>query len=204
MESEPRLKAVDRARSLEGAAATAGARSRAEPEPLFDLIELLFFAYRDFVGDADRLLETYGFGRAHHRVLHFVTRRPGLAIAELLDILKITKQSLNRVLKELLDKGYVEARAGMNDRRQRQLFPTQTGTALALDIARLQSQRFRRVFSASSENARRDAIAFLLSMIDPPERNKVAALVASGARFPSQVLDNASDDTLDKSLDELS
>ena len=204
MESEPRLKGADRAGCPEGPAAAAGAPSRAEPEPLFDLIELLFFAYRDFVGDADRLLETYGFGRAHHRVLHFVTRRPGLAIAELLDILKITKQSLNRVLKELLDKGYVEARAGMNDRRQRQLFPTQTGTTLALDIARLQSQQFRRVFSASPENARRDAIAFLLSMIDPPERNKVAALVASSARFPSQVLDNASDDSLDKSLDELS
>ena len=204
MESEPRLKGADRASSLEGPAAAAGAPSRSEPEPLFDLIELLFFAYRDFVGDADRLLETYGFGRAHHRVLHFVTRRPGLTIAELLDILKITKQSLNRVLKELLDKGYVEVRAGMNDRRQRQLFPTRTGTALALDIARLQSQRFRRVFSASPETARQDAIAFLLSMIDPPERNKVAALVASGARFPSQVLDNASDETLAKSLDELS
>ena len=69
---------------------------------MYDLIELFFFAYRDFVGDADRLLETYRFGRAHHRVLHFVSRQPGLTIAELLDILKITKQSLNRVLKELV------------------------------------------------------------------------------------------------------
>ncbi|HEY5226232.1 MAG TPA: helix-turn-helix domain-containing protein, partial [Methylovirgula sp.] len=140
--------------------------------------------YRDFVGDADRLLETYGFGRAHHRVLHFVTRRPGLTIAELLDILKITKQSLNRVLKELLDKGYVEAHAGMIDRRQRQLYPTATGTDLALEIAQLQSQRFRRVFSVSPTAAPHEAIAFLLSLIDPPERDKVAALVASGARFP--------------------
>lgn len=73
----------------------------AEPDgPVpFDLIELLFFAYRDFVGDPDRILADYGFGRAHHRVLHFVQRRPGLTIAELLDILQITKQSLNRVLK---------------------------------------------------------------------------------------------------------
>ena len=83
------------------------------PAPMFDLIELFFFAYRDFVGDADRLLEDFGFGRAHHRVLHFVNRQPGLMIAELLDILGITKQSLNRVLKELLDTGYVEARPGV-------------------------------------------------------------------------------------------
>src|SRR3954464_5994861 len=71
--------------------------------PAYDLIELLFFAYRDFVGDADRLLADYGFGRAHHRVLHFVDRHPGLTVADLLEVLKITKQSLNRVLKELVD-----------------------------------------------------------------------------------------------------
>ena len=80
--------------------------------PMYDLIELFYFAYRDFVGDADRLLEAYGFGRAHHRVLHFVARRPGLTIAELLDILAITKQSLNRVLKELVAQDFIEARAG--------------------------------------------------------------------------------------------
>ena len=73
-----------------------------------DLIELLFFAYRDFVGDPDRILAEYGFGRAHHRVLHFVDRYPGLTIAELLDILRITKQSLNRVLKDLIEQGYIE------------------------------------------------------------------------------------------------
>ncbi len=99
---------------------------------MYDLIELMFFAYRDFVGDADHLLATLGFGRAHHRVLHFVSRRPGLTIAELLDILKITKQSLNRVLKELLDQDYVEARRGMKDRRQRQLFPTPRGKSARL------------------------------------------------------------------------
>ena len=200
MESEPRLKGADRADPLDGADAAEGAAPGRRAEPLFDLIELLFFAYRDFVGDADRLLENFNFGRAHHRVLHFVTRRPGLTIAELLDILKITKQSLNRVLKELLDKGYVEARAGMNDRRQRQLYPTEAGTALALDIAWLQSQRFRRVFSVSPENARTDVIAFLLAMIDPSEQNKVASLVASGARFPPR----AAEETLDPSLDDVS
>jgi DNA-binding MarR family transcriptional regulator len=152
-------------------------------EPLFDLIELLFFAYRDFVGDADRLLENYSFGRAHHRVLHFVSRRPGLTIAELLDILKITKQSLNRVLKELLDKGYVESCAGVSDRRQRQLYPTAKGKTLALDIAHLQSQRFRRVLGQLQEGARAQVIEFLLAMIDARERDKVAALVASGTAF---------------------
>ena len=89
---------------------------------MYDLIELLFFAYRDFVGDPDRLLESLKFGRAHHRVLHFIHRNPGLTVAELLDILRITKQSLNRVLKELLDEHFVEQRTGVTDRRQRQLF----------------------------------------------------------------------------------
>src|SRR3954462_4327799 len=84
----------------------------------------LFFAYRDFVGDPDRILADFGFGRAHHRVLHFVDRRPGLTIAELLEILRITKQSLNRVLKELIGQGFVESRTGPTDRRQRLLHAT--------------------------------------------------------------------------------
>src|SRR6204780_993744 len=95
-----------------------------EGAPMYDLIELFYFAYRDFVGDADRLLEVYGFGRAHHRVLHFVSRHPGLTIAEFLAILAITKQSLNRVLKELVAQDFIEARAGAVDRRQRRLHAT--------------------------------------------------------------------------------
>src|ERR1700732_4699111 len=134
----------------------------AEPgAPMFELIELMFFAYRDFAGDADHFLATLGFGRAHHRVLHFVFRRPGLTIAELLDILKITKQSLNRVLKELLGRDYVEARPGMKDRRQRQLFPTPRGKALAFDVAMLQSKRFATVFAELPDGGRAHAIAFL-------------------------------------------
>src|SRR5208283_3158211 len=129
------------------AAASAPLAELADVEPMFDLTELLFFAYRDFIGDADRLLESFQFGRAHHRVLHFVSRHPGLTIAELLDILKITKQSLNRVLKELLDKGYVESHAGVSDRRQRLLFPTAEGRRLALELARLQSGRFSRALA---------------------------------------------------------
>jgi DNA-binding MarR family transcriptional regulator len=148
-----------------------------ESEPMFDLIELFFFAYRDFVGDADRLLEDYAFGRAHHRVLHFVNRQPGLTIAELLDILKITKQSLNRVLKELLEQNFVEARAGVADRRQRHLFATAKGRKLALELSHLQSRRFARVFDGAPQEARQEAINFLLAMIDPADQDKVSGLV---------------------------
>ena len=81
-------------------------------EPIWDIIELLFFAYRDFVGDPDDVLAKFGFGRAHHRVLHFVNRNPGMKVADLLDMLKITKQSLGRVLKQLVDQGYVRAEGG--------------------------------------------------------------------------------------------
>ena len=140
-------------------------------EPAYDLIELFFFAYRDFVSDPDRILAEFGFGRAHHRVLHFVARRPGMTIAELLDILKITKQSLNRVLKELIEKGYVVQQTGQADRRQRHLWPTDEGRALSLRMARLQTRRISRALAgAETEGAITD---FLIGMIDPVERAKV-------------------------------
>lgn len=148
-------------------------RRTEEDAEALDLVELFFFAYRDFVGDADRLLENYGFGRAHHRVLHFVHRRPGLAIAALLDILKITKQSLNRVLKQLLDGGFVEARAGDLDRRQRLLYPTPRGAQLARELAALQSERFRRVLDDLPPEAREAAAAFLFAVVDARERERV-------------------------------
>ncbi len=148
-----------------------------EPEPLFDLIELMFFAYRDFVGDADRLLDAYGFGRAHHRVLHFVNRRPGLTVADLLDILKITKQSLNRVMKDLLDGGLIVVRAGTSDRRRRLLFASPEGVRLALDLARLQSSRFRAALASLPPGAREGAAAFLLAVADPDEQERIAAAV---------------------------
>ena len=155
----------------------AGRAGGLDGEPMFDLIELLFFAYRDFVGDPDRMLESIGFGRAHHRVLHFVNRQPGLTVAELLDILRITKQSLSRVLKELLDDGYVEQRAGVVDRRQRLLFPTARGQRLALDLARLQSARFSRALGELRPESKDMAIEFLLAMIDPEQRDGVARAV---------------------------
>jgi len=158
------------------APAPAGARlppSHDEDAEALDLVELFFFAYRDFVGDADRLLENYGFGRAHHRVLHFVSRRPGLTIAALLDILRITKQSLNRVLKQLLDAGFVEARAGAMDRRQRLLYPTPRGAQLARELAALQSARFRRVLDSLPPATREAAGEFLFAMLDSEERERV-------------------------------
>ncbi len=147
-------------------------------ENALELVELFFFAYRDFVGDADRLLGKYGFGRAHHRVLHFVNRRPGLTIAALLDILRITKQSLNRVLKQLLDAGFVEARAGVVDRRQRLLYTTAEGARLARDLAALQSARFLKVMDELPPVARGAASEFLFAMIDPEERERVRAHLA--------------------------
>jgi DNA-binding MarR family transcriptional regulator len=144
--------------------------------PMYDLIELFYFAYRDFVGDADRQLEAYGFGRAHHRVLHFVSRNPGLTIAALLDILRITKQSLNRVLKELISEGFVDARAGAQDRRHRQLYVTAKGEHLALQLSLAQTSRFERVIERVGAEGREQAIAFLLAMVDPPERERVIEL----------------------------
>src|SRR5436305_9415914 len=130
---------------------TSGGRltSRAEEtaaEPIWDIIELLFFAYRDFVGDPDEVLSKLGFGRAHHRVLHFVNRNPGMKVAELLEILNITKQSLGRVLKQLVDEGYVVQKEGAQDRRQRLLYVTPKGEALALKLATLQTQTINRPF----------------------------------------------------------
>ena len=146
--------------------------------PMFDLIELFFFAYRDFVSDADRLLAIYGFGRAHHRVLHFVTRQPGMTIAGLLDILRITKQSLNRVMKDLVDQDFIELRPGVSDRRHRLLFATVKGRRLALDLAAVQSQRFERVLASLPPGAHEQARRFLLAVIDERDRDAVRDRVA--------------------------
>jgi DNA-binding MarR family transcriptional regulator len=142
-------------------------------EPTWDIIELLFFAYRDFVGDPDEVLAKFGFGRAHHRVLHFVNRNPGMKVAELLDILRITKQSLGRVLKQLLDQGYIVQREGAQDRRQRLLFVTPKGEALALKLAMLQTERIARAFAELGSPAHEAARRFLAAMIDAENRDSV-------------------------------
>ncbi len=107
------------------------------------LVEMLFFAYRDFVAEPDQILEGLGFGRAHHRVLHFVGRSPGMTVAQLLDMLRITKQSLSRVLKELIEKNHVFQKAGPEDRRQRLLYLTASGHALWQKLMRPQNRRFQ-------------------------------------------------------------
>jgi len=165
-------------------------RSTAEPddpaaetrEPYWDLIELLFFAYRDFVGDPDQVLERLGFGRAHHRVLHFVNRNPGMKVAELLDVLKITKQSLGRVLKQLIDEGFVVQKAGPDDRRQRLLYVSPAGAALAMKLAGLQTERIGRVLNELGPGARETARRFLAGMIDAEERERVLHLIANADR----------------------
>ncbi len=151
-------------------------------EPAFDLIELLFFAYRDFVGDADEVLARFGFGRAHHRVLHFVNRNPGMKVAELLDILRITKQSLGRVLKQLIDEGYVEQKEGATDRRQRLLFVTEKGGALALRLASLQSARVARALAGLGAEDRTVARRFLIALLDIEQRDGVLRLIDQADR----------------------
>ncbi|HEX7779635.1 MAG TPA: MarR family transcriptional regulator [Vicinamibacterales bacterium] len=151
-------------------------------EPVWDIIELLFFAYRDFVGDPDEVLLKLGFGRAHHRVLHFVNRNPGMKVADLLDILNITKQSLGRVLKQLVDQGYVLQKEGEQDRRQRLLYVTSKGEALALRLATLQTQRINRAFDELGPNAHEAARRFLTAMIDPDNREDVLRLIGRADR----------------------
>jgi DNA-binding MarR family transcriptional regulator len=153
--------------------------------PDFEMIELIFFAYRDFVGEADRVLEGYGFGRAHHRVLHFVNRHPGLTIAGLLDILGITKQSLARVLKDLVENGYVVQESGREDRRQRLLRLTDRGLALASDLAERQSARIGAALSRFSPGDRATVRAFLLGLIDPASEPAVRRLLAAGPQGAS-------------------
>ena len=157
----------------------------AEPgpgEPTWDIIELLFFAYRDFVGDPDEVLSKLGFGRAHHRVLHFVNRNPGMKVAELLDILKITKQSLGRVLKQLVDEGYVLQKEGAVDRRQRLLYVTSKGETLALKLAALQTTRIARAFAELGPGAHEAARRFLAAMTDADNRDGVLRLIARADR----------------------
>jgi DNA-binding MarR family transcriptional regulator len=155
---------------------------------LVTLVELLFFAYRDFTAEADAVLEEFGFGRAHHRVLHFVHRNPGLRVADLLDILRITKQSLARVLKQLVGEGYIAQQAGTADRRERLLYVTAKGAALAERLAALQRARVARALAASGGPDAADGQSprwverFLFGMIADDDRADVARLIGAAAR----------------------
>src|SRR6187399_284633 len=163
----------------------AASRHLGEREPIWDLIELLFFAYRDFVSDPDHVLEEFGFGRAHHRVLHFVNRNPGMKVADLLDILRITKQSLGRVLKQLVDEGYVLQKEGPDDRRHRLLFVTPKGEQLAMKLAGLQTERIARALSSLGPHAHEAARAFLAAMVDGDSRDGVLRFIARADRARS-------------------
>jgi DNA-binding MarR family transcriptional regulator len=160
----------------------AGDRASRQNEPIWDVIELLFFAYRDFVTEPDDVLAKFGFGRAHHRVLHFVNRNPGMKVAELLDILKITKQSLGRVLKQLVDEGYVVQKEGSSDRRQRLLYVTAKGESLAMKLAGLQTARVANALAELGPDAHEAARRFLVTLIDPDNRDGVMRFIARADR----------------------
>ena len=115
--------------------------------------DLLFFAYRDFTNAADVILAELGLGRAHHRAMHFIGRNPGLTVSDLLVILRITKQSLARVLSDLMDRGYVAQAPGRSDRRQRLLSLTQSGAALERRLFESQKERLGPAFHAAGEHA---------------------------------------------------
>lgn len=145
------------------------------------MIELFFFAYRDFVTDADEMLAQYGFGRAHHRVLHFVNRQPGLSVAELLEILRITKQSLGPVLRELVDGDFLVQLPSEKDGRRRLLHPTEKGRILSLDLTKRQSVRIHNALSRIAAEDRAAVENFLFGMIRDEEHALVNKLMAHSA-----------------------
>ena len=112
-------------------------------DQLLQGIELLFFAYRGFTSDPDRILDDMAYGRAHHRAIHFINRQPGTTVNRLLDILGVTKQSLNRVLRQLIEDGLVDSRVGDQDRRERHLYLTDAGRTLEAQLSDTQRKRLR-------------------------------------------------------------
>jgi DNA-binding MarR family transcriptional regulator len=140
-----------------------------EAMPL-DVMGLFFFAYRDFVGDADALLERQGFGRAHHRVLYFVNLKPGMPVADILDILKITKQSLARVLRQLIDNGYIEQKTGNADRRQRLLYATEKGRKFFEVLSATQTSRIEAAIAALPPDGKQTVLKFFVGMVTPDDR----------------------------------
>ncbi len=153
-----------------------------DPEALA-IIEDLFFAYRDFVAEPDAILADLGFGRAHHRVLHFVHRNPGMTVAVLLDILQITKQSLARVLKNLIESGYITQETGPTDRRQRLLYTTDKGEELAERLIAIQLSRIEGALAQVPPDSRASIRIFLRALLNDPvtplERTSVAEKLTS-------------------------
>jgi|GEM_PF-49069 len=143
-------------------------------EELRQAIELLFFAYRDFTGEADALLEDYGFGRAHHRVIYFVGRNPDITVSQLLAILKITKQSLSRVLGQLIEEGFVDQSTDDEDRRRRLLNLTTKGRNLEALLTERQSRRIARAYREAGAEAVEGFRRVLRGIINEDDRERVA------------------------------
>ena len=133
-------------------------------------IEAMFFAYRGFTADPDRILQDYGYGRAHHRAIHFINRSPGTTVNNLLTILGVTKQSLNRVLRTLVEDGLVDSRIGTRDKRERHLYLTQEGAALEGRLSEAQRGRMRDAFRKAGPEAVAGFRAVLEQMMDPEMR----------------------------------
>ena len=143
-------------------------------EDLRQGIELLFYAYRDFTAEADAILAEYGFGRAHHRVIYFVGRNPGMNVSELLDILKITKQSLSRVLGQLVREGYIVQRPGTADRRQRLLELAQKGAELERRLTEDQRALVARAYRAAGAESVDGFRRVLLGLVNEADRGRFA------------------------------
>jgi DNA-binding MarR family transcriptional regulator len=154
----------------------------AKHDELRQSIELLFYAYRDFTAEPDVILEKIGLGRAHHRVVYFVGRHPQITVAELLSILRITKQSLARVLSDVVRLGYVAQKPGTKDRRQRLLELTASGQALERQLSETQRQRFARAYRQVGPGAAAAFRAVLLAMMDEAGRRQVTEGMPSPRR----------------------
>lgn len=135
-------------------------------------IEAMFFAYRGFTADPDRILDRHGYGRAHHRAIHFINRSPGTTVNNLLDVLGVTKQSLNRVLRTLIEKDLVEVRVGTRDRRERHLHLTEAGAALERELSDAQRARMRAAYRAAGPEAVAGFRLVLEQMMDPDLRRQ--------------------------------
>jgi DNA-binding MarR family transcriptional regulator len=166
-----------------------GVESRAPANPLFlrdeelrQGIELMFYAYRDFTFESDQQLRRYQLGRAHHRALYFIGRHPGQTVGHLLSILKVTKQSISRVLKDLIEQGYVEQKSGARDRRERLLWLSPKGQELERDLTDRQSQRFARAYRETGAEAVEGFRKVLLGLLDPAERQVVDKRLRGGGR----------------------
>jgi DNA-binding MarR family transcriptional regulator len=142
-------------------------------EELRQGIELLFYAYRDFTAGPDAILRRYDFGRAHHRVLHFVGRNPGMTVADLLGILRITKQSLSRVLGTLVRQGFIEQRQGTRDRRQRQLFLTDKGAAIERELSQVQQARVAKAYREAGAEAVAGYRKVLAGLVEETDRDAI-------------------------------